>query len=80
MDDVAVVDQVLALLRQRGRQDGVHRAGNVRSAHGGCTSGGASRGTPDADAARGGSQEGTWDRDTDEVAMGVDAGAVWIVA
>jgi hypothetical protein len=41
MDFVAVVDQGLALLHPRGRQDGVHRAGNVLAAHGGCPSGGA---------------------------------------
>ena len=62
MDFVAVMDQAIALLRQRGLQDGVLRAGNVRSAHGDCTSGGASRVTPDADAARADAQEGTWDR------------------
>ena len=39
MDFVAVVHQVLALLRQRGRVDGVHRACNVLSAYGCCTSG-----------------------------------------
>ena len=43
VDFVAVVDQVLALLRQRGRQNGVHRACNVLSAHGCCTSGVACR-------------------------------------
>ena len=80
MDDVAVVDQMLAFLYQRGRQDGVHRAGNVLAAHECCTSGGAARGTPDADAARGGSQEGAWDHDANEGATGVDAGAVGIVA
>jgi hypothetical protein len=80
VDFVAVVDQAIALLRQRGRQDSVHRACNVLSAHGVCTSGCASRVTPDADAARGGSQEDTWDRDRDEVEMGVDAGAVWIAS
>ena len=76
MDDVAVVDQVLAFLYQRGRQDGVHRAGNVLAAHECCTSGGAARGTPDTGADMGGSQEGTWDRDGDEVERGIDAGAV----
>ena len=71
MDCVAVVDQVLALLHQRARQDGVHRAGNVLAAHGCCTSGCASRVMPDADADRGGSQEGTWNHDRDEVERGV---------
>jgi hypothetical protein len=78
VDGVAVVDQVLALLRQRGRQDSVHCACNVLSAYGCFTSGVASRVTPDADADRGGSQEGTWDRDRDEVERGVDADAVRI--
>ena len=68
----------LTILRQRGRQDGVHSACNFLSVHGCCTSGVASRVTPDADADRGGSQEDTWDRDRDEVERGVDAGAVWI--
>ena len=76
MDFVAVVDQAIALLRQRGRQDGVHRACNVLSAHGVCTSGCASRVTPDTGADMGSSQEGTWDRDGDEVERGIDAGAV----
>ena len=80
MDFVAVMDHAIALLHELGRQDGVHWAGNVRSAHGCCISGGTSRVTPDADAAREDSQEGTWDRDGDKVARGVDAGAGWIVA
>jgi hypothetical protein len=36
----------------------------------------AARVTPDADADRGGSQESTWDRDSDEVERGV----VWIAS
>jgi hypothetical protein len=76
MDFVTVVDQVLILLCQRGRQDGVHSACNVLSAHGCCTSGVASHGTPDAEADRGGSQDGTWYREGNAGATGVDAGAV----
>jgi hypothetical protein len=78
MDVVAAMDHAIARLRERGRQDAVHWAGNVRSAHGCGISGGTSRVTPDADAAREDSQEGTWDRDRDKVARGVDAG--WIAA
>ena len=39
VDGVAVVDQVLTLLRQRSRQDAEPRACNVHSADGLCTSG-----------------------------------------
>ena len=74
MDCVAVVDQGLGLLHPRGRQDGVHRAGNILAAHGAAHL--VARVTPDADADRGGSQEGTWDRDSDEVEKGV----VWIAS
>ena len=65
-----------ALATRRDRQAGVHSACNVLSAHGCCTSGCASRVTPDTGADMGGSQEGAWYRDGDEVERGVDAGAV----
>jgi len=39
VDFVAVVDQAIALLRQRGRVDGVPGAGNILSADGCCASG-----------------------------------------
>ena len=80
MGFVAVMDQAMALLRQRSRQDGVHRAGNVRSAHGAAPPAArhVARLTPMLH--REDSQEGTWDRDRDEVERGVDAGAVRIAS
>jgi hypothetical protein len=74
VDFIAVVDQVLALLHQRARQDGCTGLATSSPLTGAAHP--ASRVTPDADADRGGSQEGTGDHDRDEVERGV----VWIAS